>query len=88
MKSKGFPTLEETLQYQNQMNNQNSMTTPTPWGQSNGVQSNGKPSYWDTASDGENVYSKIREQENFTSSSWQNPISYLYSGAAGLGSLS
>ena len=32
MKSKGFPTLEETLQYQNQMNRQNSMTTPTPWG--------------------------------------------------------
>ena len=87
MKEKGFPTLEETLQYQNQMNGQNSMTTPTPWGQSNTVQSNGKPSYWDTASDGKNVYSKIREQENFTSSSWQNPISYLYSGAAGLGSL-
>ena len=69
LKSKGFPTLEETLQYQNQMNNQDAMTTPTSWGQSNTVQSNGKPSYWDTASDGKNVYSKIREQENFTSSS-------------------
>ncbi len=38
LKSKGFPTLEETLQYQNQMNGQNSMTTPTSWGQSNTVQ--------------------------------------------------
>ena len=35
MKTNGMPTLEETLQYQNQMNNQDSMTTPTPWGQSN-----------------------------------------------------
>lgn len=34
MKTNGMPTLEETLQYQNQMNNQDSMTTPTPWGQS------------------------------------------------------
>ena len=38
LKSKGFPTLEETLQYQNQMNNQDAMTTPTSWGQSNTVQ--------------------------------------------------
>ena len=35
MKTNGMPKLEETLQYQNQMNNQDSMTTPTPWGQSN-----------------------------------------------------
>ena len=45
MKSKGFPTLEETLQYQNQMNNQNSMTTPTPWGQSSLGQNSANNSY-------------------------------------------
>ena len=38
MKTNGMPKLEETLQYQNQMNNQDSMTTPTPWEQSNTVQ--------------------------------------------------
>ena len=38
MKTNGMPKLEETLQYQNQMNNQDAMTTPTPWGHSNTVQ--------------------------------------------------
>ena len=45
MKEKGFPTLEETLQYQNQMNGQNSMTTPTPWGQSSLGQNSANNSY-------------------------------------------
>ena len=45
MKSKDFPTLEETLQYQNQMNRQNSMTTPTPWGQSSLGQNSANNSY-------------------------------------------
>ena len=45
MKEKGFPTLEETLQYQNQMNGQNSMTTPTPWGQSSLWQNSANNSY-------------------------------------------
>ena len=45
MKSKGFPTLEETLQYQNQMNGQNSMTTPTPLGQSSLGQNSANNSY-------------------------------------------
>ena len=45
MKSKGFPTLEETLQYQNQMNGQNSMTTPTSWGQSSLGQNSANNSY-------------------------------------------
>ena len=45
MKEKGFPTLEETLQYQNQMNGQNSMTIPTPWGQSSLGQNSANNSY-------------------------------------------
>ena len=56
MKSKGFPTLEETLQYQNQMNGQNSMTTPTPWGQSSLGQNNATTS----TEYGQNITSQLR----------------------------
>ena len=56
MKEKGFPTLEETLQYQNQMNGQNSMTTPTPWGQSSLGQNNATTS----TEYGQNITSQLR----------------------------
>ena len=56
MKSKGFPTLEETLQYQNQMNGQNSMITPTSWGQSSLGQNNATTS----TEYGQNITSQLR----------------------------
>ena len=56
MKTNGMPKLEETLQYQNQMNNQNSMTTPTPWGQSSLGQNNAITS----TEYGQNITSQLR----------------------------
>ena len=56
MKTNGMPTLKETLQYQNQMNNQDSMTTPTPWGQSSLGQNNAITS----TEYGQNITSQLR----------------------------